>query len=66
MVKRIIPSPATHCLEEVEEYYQTLKEKGVAIVIDLRKEVWGDHHFSIVDPNGVGIDIVTYTAPVEE
>ena len=50
-------------VEKVEEYYKTLKDKGVDIAIDLRKEVWGDHHFSIVDPNGVGIDIVTYTEP---
>ena len=29
------------------------------IVLSLRNEAWGDRHFSIVDPNGIGIDIVT-------
>jgi catechol 2,3-dioxygenase-like lactoylglutathione lyase family enzyme len=47
----------------VDEYYRELKEKGIPIVIDLRDEPWGDRHFAIVDPNGVGIDIVTYTKP---
>ncbi len=50
-------------VEDVDAVYATLKKKGVAIAIDLRDEPWGDRHFAIVDPNGVGIDIVTYTAP---
>jgi len=35
----------------------------LSIAIDLREEPWGDRHFAIVDPNGIGIDIVTYSAP---
>lgn len=31
--------------------------------IGIRDEPWGDRHFAIKDPNGIGIDIVTYTAP---
>ena len=50
-------------VENVDEYYLKLKEQGVAIAIDLREEPWGDHHFAIIDPNGIGIDIVTYSAP---
>lgn len=50
-------------MEEVDEIYQQLKNKGVAIEIEIRDEPWGDRHFAIVDPNGVGIDIVTYTKP---
>lgn len=41
--------------------YRDLKAKDVQIHIDLRDEPWGDRHFAIQDPNGVGIDIVTYT-----
>jgi catechol 2,3-dioxygenase-like lactoylglutathione lyase family enzyme len=48
-------------VEKVDEWYQQLKKKGVEIKIDLRSEPWGDRHFAIQDPNGVGIDIVTYT-----
>ena len=33
------------------------------IVVSLRNEAWGDRHFSIVDPNGIGIDTVTRIVP---
>ena len=49
----------------VDEVYKELKEKGVAIAIEIRDEPWGDRHFAIKDPNGIGIDIVTYTKPEE-
>lgn len=52
-------------VEDVDMWYEKLKQKGVPIKIDIRDEPWGDRHFAIVDPNGVGIDIVTYTAPEE-
>jgi catechol 2,3-dioxygenase-like lactoylglutathione lyase family enzyme len=47
---------------DVDKLYDELKDKGVDIKIELRDEPWGDRHFAIVDPNGVGIDIVTHTA----
>lgn len=50
-------------VEEVDLIYQQLKSKGVSIEIEIRDEPWGDRHFAIVDPNGIGIDIVTYTQP---
>jgi uncharacterized glyoxalase superfamily protein PhnB len=40
--------------------YEQLKLKKIPIAITLRDEPWGDRHFAIVDPNGIGIDIVTY------
>jgi len=49
----------------VDEVYQQLKRKGVDIEIEIRDEVWGDRHFAIVDPNGIGIDFVTHTKPEE-
>ena len=48
-------------VDRVEEEYQRLKKMGIPIVIDMREEPWGDKHFAIVDPNGIGIDIVTYS-----
>ncbi|MBC8151951.1 MAG: glyoxalase, partial [Bacteroidetes bacterium] len=38
---------------------------GVPIAIELRDEPWGDRHFAIADPNGIGIDVVTYAPPDE-
>lgn len=50
-------------VEDVKTMYAAIKGKGVPVTIDLRQEPWGDHHFAITDPNGVGIDIVQYAAP---
>lgn len=48
-------------VEDVDKLYNELKKKGVNIRIDLRDEPWGDRHFAISDPNGVGIDLVKYS-----
>ncbi|KAB7530356.1 glyoxalase [Flagellimonas olearia] len=53
-------------VDEVDKLYNELKQKGVAMEIEIRDEPWGDRHFAIVDPNGIGIDFVTYTAPEED
>lgn len=47
-------------VDDVDKLYNELKNKGVEIKIDIRDEPWGDRHFAIQDPNGVGIDIVKY------
>ncbi|WP_097133792.1 VOC family protein [Pedobacter xixiisoli] len=47
-------------VDDVDALYQNLKKKGVNIKIDLRNEPWGDRHFAIQDPNGIGIDLVKY------
>lgn len=52
-------------VENVDLVYNEIKEKGVQIEIEIRDEPWGDRHFAIKDPNGIGIDIVTYTRPKE-
>ncbi|MEL6485013.1 MAG: VOC family protein [Bacteroidota bacterium] len=52
-------------VEDVDEIYEQLKAKGISFEVDIRDEPWGDRHFAIIDPNGIGIDLVTYTAPVE-
>lgn len=50
-------------VDNVDSVYQELKSKGVEIEIDIRNEPWGDRHFAIKDPNGIGIDFVTYSQP---
>ena len=50
-------------MEDVDEVYEKIKKKRIPIEVELRNETWGDRHFTIVDPNGIGVDIVTYTAP---
>jgi len=52
-------------VENVDEIYEQLKDKGIQMEIEIRDEPWGDRHFAIKDPNGIGIDIVTYTKPEE-
>lgn len=53
-------------VEDVDALYQDMQKKGVLIEIELRDEPWGDRHFAIVDPNGIGIDLVKYTKPEGE
>lgn len=48
-------------VEDVDKLYNELKKKGVPIQINLRDEPWGDRHFAISDPNGIGIDLVKYS-----
>lgn len=48
-------------VDDVDKLYNDLKKKKVAIAIDIRNEPWGDRHFAIQDPNGIGIDIVKYS-----
>lgn len=50
-------------VDDVDLIYNQLKSKEIAIKIELRDEPWGDRHFAIQDPNGIGIDIVKYTQP---
>jgi catechol 2,3-dioxygenase-like lactoylglutathione lyase family enzyme len=52
-------------VDDVDALYATLKQKGVPISFPLRDEPWGDRHFAIVDPNGIGIDLVRYTPPAK-
>ncbi len=50
-------------VDDVDAIYAEIKSKQIPIKIDIRDEPWGDRHFAIQDPNGIGIDIVTYSAP---
>lgn len=48
-------------VNDIDHIYTAIKKRGVKINIDIRNEPWGDRHFAIQDPNGIGIDIVKYT-----
>ena len=50
-------------VDHVDALYEAIQKKGVEIKIPIRDEPWGDRHFAIQDPNGIGIDIVTYSEP---
>lgn len=50
-------------VDDLDSLYAELIKKGVEIKVELRTEPWGDRHFAIEDPNGIGIDIVKYTQP---
>jgi catechol 2,3-dioxygenase-like lactoylglutathione lyase family enzyme len=48
-------------VDDVDKLYEEIKKKNVEIGIEIRDEPWGDRHFAIQDPNGVGIDLVKYS-----
>lgn len=48
-------------VDNVDELYKDLTNKGVEVLGGMRDEEWGDRHFIVKDPNGIGIDFVTYT-----
>ena len=45
-------------VHDVEAEHARIRALGVAIAADLREEPWGDKHFVILDPNGIGVDLV--------
>ena len=53
-------------VDDVDALYHQIKAKGTDIKIELRDEPWGDRHFAIEDPNGIGIDLVRYVPPAKE
>lgn len=51
----------TYEVKDVDSEYKRLQALDIPIELDLRDEDWGDRHFAIKDPNGVGIDVVTHS-----
>lgn len=47
-------------VDDVDAEYARLKKLGVKITIDLVEEEGNGRHFTITDPNGILIDIVTF------
>ncbi len=50
-------------IPDVDAEHERLSKRGLPIALPLRDEPWGDRHFALVDPNGIGIDIVTRVPP---
>lgn len=49
--------------DHVDELYKKITALNLPIRIELRDEPWGDRHFAVQYPNGIGIDLVTYSSP---
>ncbi len=45
-------------VEDARAEQARLTSLGVPIEVPLRDEPWGDRHFAVRDPNGIGVDIV--------
>jgi catechol 2,3-dioxygenase-like lactoylglutathione lyase family enzyme len=43
---------------DIHGLYKEFSEKGAPIDLPLTEEEWGDTHFTMLDPNGIGIDFV--------
>ena len=48
-------------VNDVDAVYEKLQHEGVAIALPLIEEPVNGHHFTIIDPNGILIDIVQFT-----
>ena len=53
-------------VENAEDAYKEAKSSSLSIVLDLRKEDWGQYHFCIKDPNGIYLDIIQTFVPTPE
>lgn len=45
-------------VEDAQAEHRRIRALGVPIEVPLRDEPWGDRHFVVVDPNGIGVDVV--------
>jgi catechol 2,3-dioxygenase-like lactoylglutathione lyase family enzyme len=45
-------------VKDVKAEFERLKKAGAPIISEIKHEPWGDIHFILRDPNGIGIDIV--------
>lgn len=50
-------------VEDAASEFQRLSEMGAPVVVPLKDEPWGDRHFALEDPNGIGVDVVQRIAP---
>lgn len=50
-------------VEDVDAEYRRIKGLGIPIETEIRDEPWGDRHFVVVDPNGIGVDVVQHAPP---
>lgn len=50
----------TFDVADVDSVYARAVQAGIPIAVPLRDEPWGERHFSVVAPNGLALDFVTY------
>lgn len=43
---------------DAEKECARIRRMGIPLRVELRDEPWGDRHFAIADPNGIGVDFV--------
>lgn len=48
---------------DAQAEYERIQALGVPIEVPLRDEPWGDRHFAVLDPNGIGVDVVQRLVP---
>lgn len=48
-------------VENASEECKRIQKMGIPIAVELRDEPWGDRHFAVLDPNGIGVDFVQRT-----
>jgi catechol 2,3-dioxygenase-like lactoylglutathione lyase family enzyme len=50
----------TFDVPDVDAIHAKAVAAGIPIAVPLRDEAWGERHFSVVAPNGLALDFVTY------
>lgn len=45
-------------VDDVDAEHARLKFEGLPMEVDLRDEMWGERHFTVLDPNGVAVNIL--------
>lgn len=45
-------------VDNVDAEYKRIQTMSIPIEAAIRDEPWGDRHFVVIDPNGIGVDIV--------
>ncbi|HWA48561.1 MAG TPA: VOC family protein [Dongiaceae bacterium] len=56
----------TFDVPDVDAVHARAVQAGIPIAVPLRDEPWGERHFSVVAPNGLALDFVTYQGPLAE
>jgi catechol 2,3-dioxygenase-like lactoylglutathione lyase family enzyme len=54
----------TFAVPDVDALHHRARQAGIPIAVELRDEPWGERHFSVVAPNGLALDFVTYQGPL--
>jgi catechol 2,3-dioxygenase-like lactoylglutathione lyase family enzyme len=52
-------------VEDVDAEYERLRQTAAQVLTEPETEAWGDRHFVMKDPNGMGVDIYM-RVPVEQ